>query len=78
VSLGGLRLRSGDAGSALAQFDAFLRGGGRLEAEALFGAGGRGAARSRRDEVDNGGKTSSRVIAEWLCDPRWRRLDQLR
>jgi TolA-binding protein len=38
VSLGGLLLRTGSSGAALAQFDAYLvSGGGRLGAEALFG-----------------------------------------
>ncbi len=38
VSLGGLLLRSGSAGAALVEFDAYLSGaGGQLTAEALFG-----------------------------------------
>ncbi len=79
VSLGGLLLRSGDAGAALAQFDAYLRGGGRLEAEALFGRGRALEALGRAaDEVDNWETLVQRYPQSGYATHARRRLDQLR
>ncbi len=79
VSLGGLLLRSGDAGAALAQFDAYLRGGGRLEAEALFGRGRALEALGRAaDEVDNWRTLVRRYPQSGYATHAQRRLDQLR
>jgi len=79
VSLGGLLLRSGDAGAALAQFDAYLRGGGRLEAEALFGRGRALEALGRSaDEVDNWAALVRRYPQSGYATHARRRLDQLR
>ncbi len=79
VSLGGLLLRSGGAAAALAQFDAYLRGGGRLEAEALFGRGRALEALGRSaDEVDNWDTLVRKYPQSGYATHAQRRLDQLR
>jgi TolA-binding protein len=80
VSLGGLLLRSGSASAALAEFDAYLRGGaGQLAAEALFGRGRALQALGRAaDEADNWERLVRQYPSSTYATHAQRRLDQLR
>jgi len=80
VSLGGLLLRGGAAGTALTQFDTYLRGGGgQLAAEALYGRGRALEALGRRaDEVQNWERMLKQYPGSAYATHARSRLDQLR
>lgn len=80
VSLGGLLLRSSSAGSALAQFDAYLDGGGgNLAAEALFGRGRALRALGRTaDEARNWERLVRQYPDSAYATHARRRIDELR
>jgi TolA-binding protein len=80
VSLGGLLLRSGSAGAALAQFDAYLQAGaGQLAAEALFGRGRALQALGRSaEETDTWARLVKQYPSSAYATHAQRRLDQLR
>ncbi len=80
VSLGGLLLRGGSAGDALAQFDAYLDGGGGpMAAEALFGRGRALQALGRSaEETENLERLLKRYPNSAYATHAKRRLDELR
>ncbi len=80
VSLGGLLLRGGSAGDALAQFDAYLDGGGGpMAAEALFGRGRALQALGRKaEETENLERLLRQYPKSAYATHAKRRLDELR